>query len=241
MRLGFIRLMVLASTLLCGCEKSGMEKEQGTAAETGASPNSSSGAFAQEYEKSKARAVKEFPDLGKAGTPMNSRFVAIANQWKEQNRQELKDPNWPYLLAVKMKAEAVAPPKQEPDKPNTGSVVDGIGRVYSVQDLKVMSTLPSAAVVMGRVTKFDEIGLPMGVLSVVLDDTLKCEVTMYELGPNDNFVWQRNGSTILLVRQQSRGLLGPAASLSMGQVLRVEGAFLQRSGKPVLVGTAKYY
>jgi hypothetical protein len=75
---------------------------------------------------------------------------------------------------------------------------------------------------------------------VVLDDALKCEVTMCELGSHDHFAWQRSGSSILLVRQLNRAGLGPAASLSLGQVFRVEGAFVQRSGKPVLVGTAKY-
>ncbi len=229
--------MVVAVTLLCGCEKSGVEK----GADTGAFPVVSSDAFAQEYEKSKARAVRELPDLGKAGTQMNSRFVAIANQWKEENRQELKDPNWPYLLAVKMKEEAAASSKPESEKTNARGAVDGIGRVYSVQDLRAMNSLPSAAVIMGRVTKFDEIGLPMGVLSVVLDDTLKCEVTMCEIGSHDHFTWQRSGSTILLIRQLNPARLPPVASLSLGQVLRVEGAFVQRGGKPVLVGTAKYY
>jgi hypothetical protein len=219
-----VRLFGITSLLLCGCEKNFLPGRE----ERGASPAVSSDAFAKGYEESKARAVAEFPDLGKAGTVMNSRFVARAKQLAEQNADELNDPNWPYLLAVKMRAEL------------SGEGMHGIDRVFSVQDLRAMNTLPSAAVIMGRVTKFDEIGLPMGVLSVVLDDTLKCEVTMCELGSRDHFVWQRNGSSILLVRQLNRAGLGPAASLSMGQVLRVEGAFVQRGGKPVLVGTVKY-
>jgi hypothetical protein len=229
MRFSLWLLSLFALLFLNGCEKVPVAG----GAEKVAAPPAPSADFAREYEGWKTRAVQEFPDLGKAGTPMNTRFVAQAKQLSEQNAGEMKYPNWPYLLAVKINAELAASPK-------TGPVVGGLGRVYTIPDLKALSTLPGAAVVMGRVTKFDEIGMPPGVLLVVLDDTLKCEVTMYEIGPGDSLGWQRSGSSISLVRQAGKGGSAPSASLSMGQVLRVEGVFVQKRGTPVLVGTAKY-
>ncbi len=214
-----------ALTFLSGCEKSPVA---GTA---GAD-------FAAEYEGWKTRAVREFPELGKAGTPMNSRFVARAKQLSEQSAEELKYPNWPYLLAVKISAEMAAAPEGRGGA-KSGPVVGSIGKVYSVEELKGLGAMPGAAVVMGRVTKFDEIGMPPGVLMVVLDDALKCELTMFEVGSIDGLSWLRSGSTISLVRQTGRGAAPSLASLSMGQVLRVEGVFSQKRGAPVLVGTAR--
>jgi hypothetical protein len=231
------RMLGFVSLLFCSCEKGVVEKSE----ETGVGPPPARGAaFAKEYEDWKSRAVREFPDLGKAGTQLNSLFVARAKQLAERNADELKYPNWPYLLAVKIKAEQAASDKPEPVKNIAVGVLDAIGKVYTVQDLRGMNSLSGAAVVLGRVTKFDESGMPPGVLSVVLDDALRCEVTMYEIGPGDNFVWQRSGSSISLARQMDRGRTAPVASVSMGQLLRVEGAFAQRRGKPVLVGSIKY-
>ena len=230
--------LVLALLSMSACEKNPLSG--GGEGEKGVSTPVAGAAFAKEYEEWKTRAVREFPELGKAGTPMNTLFVARAKQLSEQKADELKYPNWPYLLAVKIKAELPSSSKGEANRGKAGTVMEGIGRVYTVQDLRGMNTLSGAAVVVGRVTKFEEIGMPPGVLSVVLDDALKCEVTMYEVGPGESLAWQRSGSSISLVRQVGRGGgSAPTSSLSMGQVLRVEGVFTQRRGAPVLVGSAK--
>jgi hypothetical protein len=234
-RFGLTLVLALLST--SGCEKnpfSGVE-------ERGGSTPSASAAFAKEYEEWKTRAVNEFPELGKAGTPMNSRFVARAKQLSEQKADELKYPNWPYLLAVKIEAELSASSRGEASKGKSGVVLEGIGKVYTVQDLKGINALSGAALVVGRVTKFDEIGLPPGVLMMVLDDALKCEVTMCDVIPGESLSWQRSGSSISLIRQLGRGGSATVSSVSMGQVLRVEGVFTQRRGAPVLVGSAKYH
>ena len=212
-------LALIALLFLNGCEKNG-------------APPANSAEFAKQYEASKTQAVQEFPDLGKAGTHMNTRFVARAKQLSEQNAAELKYPNWPYLLAVEVKAELAAASK-------TATALDRVGKVYTVQELKALGTLPGAAVVTGRVTKFEEIGVSAGMLSVVLDDMLKCELTMCEVGSAESLGWQRSGSSISLVRQAGRGGGSQIASLSLGQVLAVEGVFVQKRGVPVLVGTPK--
>jgi hypothetical protein len=228
-------LTVLALPFLGGCDKKTAEGVVGKAS----LPESVGADFATEYEGWKTRAVREFPDLGKAGTPMNTRFVARAKQLSEQKADELKYPNWPYLLAVKISAEIAAAPDARGGAAKSSALIAPIGKVYSVEELRSLGTMPGAAVVMGRVTKFDEIGMPPGVLMVVLDDSLKCELTMFEVGSIDGLSWLRSGSSISLVRQTGRGASPALASLSMGQVLRVEGAFSQKRGAPVLVGTAR--
>lgn len=236
-------LLPLPLLFATGCEKASVPPG---GAETGMAPTApadsgagreyagkpaAAGDFAKEYEGWKTRAVQEFPDLGKAGTPLNTRFVARAKQLSEQNADELKYPNWPYLLAVKLNAELVSSPRGAPSSE--------IGKIYTVQELRALGTLPGAAVVVGRVTKFDDIGMPPGVLLVVLDDVLRCELTVFEGAINEGLSWQRSGSMISLVRPTGRGA-GPAlAALSMGQAIRVEGAFSQRRGAPVLVGTMR--
>jgi hypothetical protein len=240
MRSSLRRCYPFVLLFLSSCEKStvSVDAQKGASPEASRSPNAADAAagstFAKECEGWKARAVQEFPDLGKAGTAMNSRFVERAKQLSGQKSEELKYPNWPYLLAVKINAELAMASKGKVNAgtPGITAGVDGVGRVYSVQELKALSVLPGAAVVMGRVTKFDETGLPLGVLMVVLDDALKCELTLFEVVPGDNLAWQRSGSSISLVRQTGRGGSAPTISISTGQALRVEGAFVQRRGAP---------
>ena len=236
-------VLLLMLWCVAGCEKPPTGGQDGKST---ALPVSGDG-FAKEYEEWKARAVKEFPDLGKAGTAMNTRFLEAAKELSDRNGEELKYPNWPYLLAVKVNGGLAAAPKPVPAAPARPaapvpappSAYEEAGRVYTIPELKALAALPSAAVVTGRVTRFDEIGLPPGVLSVVLDDALKCELTMYEHASADGLSWQRNGSTISLVRQVGRGANATVVSVSMGQVLRVEGVFAQRRGSSVLIGTAR--
>jgi hypothetical protein len=233
-------LLISLSCALVGCDKL-QEAFRGVAAQM---PESAADKFARECEEWKVRAVKEFPDLGKAGTPMNARFLESAKELSDRNGEELKYPNWPYLLAVKVNSSLTAGAKPVPQpgaRPAANAPVPGssqIGKFYTTQELRALGTLPSAVSVLGRVTRVDEIGLPPGVLLVVLDDTLKCELTMVDHTPGESFSWQRSGSIISLVRHSSKGNVA-VASLSMGQVIRVEGVFAQRSGSPVLVGTAR--
>lgn len=60
--------------------------------------------FNSELAHWKQRALAEFPELGKAGSGFNKRFLESYNQLKAADAPELKLPNWPYLLAVKVSA-----------------------------------------------------------------------------------------------------------------------------------------
>ena len=259
-RLGLLIVSALLSFI--GCDRAPLSGS----AEREAPPLAASAVFAKEYEGWKTRAVREFPDLGNAGTPMNTRFVERANQLKGQNSRVLQDPKWPYLLAVQVhkelrpvaniferlrdKISAVLPDSvrrlgnasaSAPTVPRgtAGGGPDKAAKPYTVQELKALTVLPGAAAVVGRVTKIDEGGSP-GMLFVVLDEVLRCELNMLEAGSAEGLVWQRRGSAISLVRQVGRGAASPIATISIGQLLGVEGVFVQRRGLPVLVGSAKY-
>ena len=236
----------------------------------GASPPVAGPVFAKEYEGWKTQAVREFPELGKAGTPMNTRFVARANQLKVQNSRELQDPKWPYSLAVQVNEELKLQPggaegifgrlwgkisAMLPDSVrrlgNASATAPAVAggsaggdpykraKPFTVQELKALTVLPEAVAAVGRVTKFNEGDAP-GVLFVVLDEALKCELALLKQGSADGLSWQRHGSSISLTRQVDRGGAPPIATISIGQLLGVEGVFVQRRGTPVLVGSVKY-
>ncbi len=60
--------------------------------------------FNAEMAHWKQRALGEFPELGRAGSGFNKMFLENYNQLKAADAPELKLPNWPYLLAVKVSA-----------------------------------------------------------------------------------------------------------------------------------------
>jgi hypothetical protein len=60
--------------------------------------------FNAELAHWKQRALAEFPELGKAGSGFNKRFLESYEQLKAADAPELKLPNWPYLVAVKVSA-----------------------------------------------------------------------------------------------------------------------------------------
>jgi len=57
-------------------------------------------------EEMEQEAVRRYPDLGVAGTRMNSEFVARYKQYKKENSGYFDDPNWPLTLA-KETADAI--------------------------------------------------------------------------------------------------------------------------------------
>ena len=61
----------------------------------------------------KTQAVREFPDLGVAGSRFNSLFLARAKQLQTQGAADLQNPAWPYLLAVQVNRELSAHPNPQ--------------------------------------------------------------------------------------------------------------------------------
>jgi hypothetical protein len=54
-------------------------------------------------------AVERYPDLGKAGTPFNQRFLAKYAAYKAQNSAVLSSPEWPWHLANEVAGELGGP------------------------------------------------------------------------------------------------------------------------------------
>ncbi|MEI7773482.1 MAG: hypothetical protein WCK17_01775 [Verrucomicrobiota bacterium] len=61
--------------------------------------------FKTAYDASTRKALAEFPELGNANSTLNLAFVARVKTLRERNAEDLKDPNWPYLLATQIARE----------------------------------------------------------------------------------------------------------------------------------------
>jgi len=57
-------------------------------------------------EEWRAKALEAYPDIGKKGSPLNARFVALYNERQKSDPDFFKNPKWPLVLAN----EVAAPP-----------------------------------------------------------------------------------------------------------------------------------
>jgi hypothetical protein len=80
--------------------------------ETGEGPGSGAAtqeaSTAQSYgssQEAQAAAIKQYPDLGKAGSAFNLRFLEKHRVLKERNDPVLKTPGWPVVLAREVAGE----------------------------------------------------------------------------------------------------------------------------------------
>ena len=64
--------------------------------------------FKTAYESWTRKAVAEFPDLGVANSKLNLAFLTRVKEMRERNAEDLKYPNWPYLLATQLNGEFLA-------------------------------------------------------------------------------------------------------------------------------------
>jgi hypothetical protein len=55
--------------------------------------------YAEAVNAAQREAVRRYPELGRAGTPFNSRFVAMHRQRRFEEPAFFLDPNWPVTLA----------------------------------------------------------------------------------------------------------------------------------------------
>jgi hypothetical protein len=58
-------------------------------------------AFAKAVGEAKAKVVVQFPEIGKAGSPLNLEFVALAKAAQAGNDEVTKKADWPLLLAAR--------------------------------------------------------------------------------------------------------------------------------------------
>lgn len=181
MRIYSISLLAIALTLPACKPK---ESEIPASAPSKEAPNSS-GAPAQTpvktastpegynpvFEAWKAQSVKEFPDLGVAGSRMNTLFVARAKQLQTQGAADLQNPAWPYLLAVQVNKELLTqttppatPPATARESNAVQSVKSAIGTSGSQKISGIISTVERSVG-----------GGPLE-LTIVLDKTITCKL-----------------------------------------------------------------
>jgi hypothetical protein len=60
-------------------------------------------------EEAQAAAVQRYPDLGRAGSDFNRRFLEKYNHYKANSPGFLNTPNWPWLVAAQVAAELGQP------------------------------------------------------------------------------------------------------------------------------------
>lgn len=113
---------------------------------------------------------------------------------------------------------------------------------YSVDELKTLQTLPKTAIVRGEITTLDiSISDPMQ-LSVVLDGTLRCEVSLKQAySSSASMRLTRQGNDLLLTRNQRSQSDGKNVETKVffriGQRIAVKGAFnMSTNGRVVLKG-----
>jgi hypothetical protein len=86
--------------------KSGEDRSKGDASKPGSTAGKGTlqekSFFSIQYEASQARAVREFPELGVAGSAFNSEFLARVKVLKTEDVRYFNNPNWPYDLAVRV-------------------------------------------------------------------------------------------------------------------------------------------
>ena len=61
-------------------------------------------------KESQRRAMEKYPDLSKAGTPLNQTFVALVHQLEVERSPRLQQPDWPERLADECAAALVIAP-----------------------------------------------------------------------------------------------------------------------------------
>ncbi len=77
------------------------------------------GCFGQGVVDPMKKALEKYPDLGKAGTTLHTKFIALYQDAKKNDPASLQDPNWPAILAEKAaalvsKADAALTPTVPP-------------------------------------------------------------------------------------------------------------------------------
>jgi len=139
----------------------------GAPAQTPAKTASTPEGYNPVFEAWKAQSVKEFPDLGVAGSRMNTLFVARAKQLQTQGAADLQNPAWPYLLAVQVNKELQAqttPPTTARESNAVQSVKSAIETAGSQKISGIISTVERSVG-----------GGPLE-LTIVLDKTITCKL-----------------------------------------------------------------
>lgn len=203
--------------------------------------------FAARYQAAQARAVQEFPELGVAGSPFNTDFLARVKVLRASETSYFKDPEWPYKLAVELSVKNAPQRRVVPGSGGGAAPVAAPDNIStSVPSLQIMR---SPATYAGRWvpvtgTLVSARGLnPEGIITLELEGGLKCEVVggqIYQLkgvdvSGGETRVESKNNRLVFTIRAPRSSarevfVLEPGISMVLkGELVENQGRWLLRS------------
>ncbi|MEI6713341.1 MAG: hypothetical protein WCO60_06285 [Verrucomicrobiota bacterium] len=162
----------------------------------------------KQVELSKARAMNEFPDLKRAGSELNEEFLKHVKIMQDTGDGTLKNPQWPYQLAVRLERDLNSPSRQ-----------------YSSRDLMNLKELPQSEMwLKGRVTKVESF-LSDGMSGrVVLDGFVVGEFTLSSKGAYAGVTIARKDDGLYMQwKVKGQGASPDRCVYRMGQEVVVKG------------------
>jgi hypothetical protein len=239
----------LVSTLIWGnaCQKNETASDARSDSDAGAVNKKGSAAglvnssseIQSGVEQSKKSAVLRFPDLGVAGSEMNTAFLARVNHLKAVNAAELNNSNWPYLTAVEVHEELerakrakqfVEEERKRKDRAEKFSLP-----ILTIPELLEKKTLPwTDLALVGVVTKVESSLSNKQHGSVTLDEKVKCEFE-YSLvnypGINGIEIMKRGDALFRSWRGSMTGLVTNESEIyHVGQRVQIAGRFIKKGG-----------
>ncbi|MEY5027569.1 MAG: hypothetical protein RLZZ244_3097 [Verrucomicrobiota bacterium] len=205
--------------------------------------------FAARFKAAQVKAVHEFPELGVAGSPLNTEFLARANHLRASDPAYFNDPNWPYTLARELRPKGAV---GGASSASASSPMSG-ANASPASSQEITRVIPSLAVasdpasylgkwvpVSGTLVSGRGASLE-GIWTLELDGGIRCEVqgiqVLRRLGsydPSANYRVDSNARSVVISRERNKGIWNEAAVLEVGRGYVFRGELLQLQGRLVL-------
>ena len=188
-----------------------------------------------DLEQSKKNAVLRFPDLGVAGSEMNTAFLARVNHLKAMNSNELNNSNWPYLVAINVHAELDKLKRLvEEDKKRKDRIEKLSPPTLTSAEVLELKTLPFAEIqLIGIVTKVERSLSNKISGNMIVDDKIKCEFEYSAVNNSGNLVEivKRGDGLFVNAKNAISGLIDAEFPLyHVGQRVTITGRFVKKGG-----------
>jgi hypothetical protein len=224
--------------ILSACQKQEPEQSvENKVPPANTEPDNSKRQFEADVEKSKQNAVSRFPELGVAGSEMNTAFVKRVNQLKAANSSEFTDSNWPLVLAIQVESELkfVKEKAGLSGKQKMSTATRSLElRNFSVPELFQLKSLPFEEIRLSGVVTRVEKGVGSNLSGVVfIDNKIRCEFEISAVNYGSNSfsntkqkieINVRDGALLLLFRDTKTAQpLNERVIYKVGQVTSIVG------------------